>query len=148
MTFFHNKIVLQCTVFESQAASPGDLIQVILFEIDCLIFYTYLHELFCQFISWTNWVNSDKFMDKLLNIMSSYGWYEKVYGNLIIINLYKKIHTGVTIKFLAFSLSIKSMHSCPETSNPSFHLKMVFTEKKRAQNTKFDVDLTVQVVCT
>ena len=32
--------------------------QVILFEIDCAIFYTNLHELFCQFTSWTNWVNS------------------------------------------------------------------------------------------
>ena len=39
-------------------------LQVILFEIDCAIFYTNLHELFCQFISWTNWVNSGKFMDK------------------------------------------------------------------------------------
>ena len=37
--------------------------QVILFEIDCAIFYTNLHELFCQFRSWTNWVNSGKFMD-------------------------------------------------------------------------------------
>ena len=27
------------------------LVQVILFEIDCAIFYTNLHELFCQFIS-------------------------------------------------------------------------------------------------
>ena len=24
---------------------------------------SYVHELFCQFISWTNWVNSGKFMD-------------------------------------------------------------------------------------
>ena len=38
-------------------------LQVILFEIDCAIFYTNLHELFGQFISWTNWVNSGKFMD-------------------------------------------------------------------------------------
>ena len=30
-------------------------IQVILFEINCAIFYSNLHELFCQFISWTNW---------------------------------------------------------------------------------------------
>ena len=36
---------------------------VILFEIDRAISYTNLHELFCQFISWTNWVNSCKFMD-------------------------------------------------------------------------------------
>ena len=33
-------------------------LQVILFEIDCASFYTNLHELFSQFISWTNWVNS------------------------------------------------------------------------------------------
>ena len=39
------------------------MIQFILFEIDCTIFYTNLHELFFQFISWTNWVNSGKFMD-------------------------------------------------------------------------------------
>ena len=38
-------------------------LQVILFEINCAIFYTNLHELFSQFISWTNWVNSGKFMD-------------------------------------------------------------------------------------
>ena len=38
-------------------------LQVILFVIDYAIFYTNLHELFCQFISWTNWVNSGKFMD-------------------------------------------------------------------------------------
>ena len=38
-------------------------VQVILFEINSTIFYTNLHELFCQFISWTNWANSGKFMD-------------------------------------------------------------------------------------
>ena len=32
-------------------------VQVILFDIDCAIFYTNSHELFCQFITWTNWVN-------------------------------------------------------------------------------------------
>ena len=36
------------------------LLQVILFEIDCTIFYTIF---FCQFITWTNWVNPGKFMD-------------------------------------------------------------------------------------
>ena len=38
-------------------------VQVIFFEIDCAIVYTNLHELFCQFISQPNWVNSGKFMD-------------------------------------------------------------------------------------
>ena len=38
-------------------------LQVTLFEIDCAIFYTNLHGLFCQFISGTIWVNSGKFID-------------------------------------------------------------------------------------
>ena len=33
-------------------------VQVILFEIDCAILYRKLHELCCQFISWTNWWNT------------------------------------------------------------------------------------------
>ena len=45
---------------------PQQQIQVILSEIDYTIFYTNLHELFCQFISWTHLVN----FGKLLNIMS------------------------------------------------------------------------------
>ena len=47
-------------------------VDVILFEIDCAIFYTILHKVFYQFIS--------KFWEiygQLLNIMSSYGWCEK-----------------------------------------------------------------------
>ena len=39
------------------------IVQVILCDIDCAIFFTNLHELFCQFNSWTNWVNSGNFMD-------------------------------------------------------------------------------------
>ena len=30
---------------------------------DCVIFYTNLHELFCQFKSWTNWISSGKFRE-------------------------------------------------------------------------------------
>ena len=64
------------------------LIQVILFEIDCAIFYTNLHELFCQFISWTNWVNSGKFMDNCWISCQVMADMKKVYDDLIIINLY------------------------------------------------------------
>ena len=39
------------------------LVQVILFEIECAIFYTNLHELFSQFMRLTVWVNFGKFMD-------------------------------------------------------------------------------------
>ena len=66
-------------------------VQVILFEIDCAIFYANLHESFCQFITWTNWVNSGKFVDNYQAISrSSYGWYGKLYDDLIIINLYSQ----------------------------------------------------------
>ena len=49
----------------------------------------FLHELFYQFISWTNWVNSGKCMDNCWISCQRYGWYEKVYNDFIIINLYK-----------------------------------------------------------
>ena len=46
-------------------STPGqfgpELLKIILFENNCTTFYTNLYELFCQFISWTNWVNSGKF---------------------------------------------------------------------------------------
>ena len=49
-------------------------VQVILFETDCTIFYTNLHVLFCQFISWTNWVNSGKFMDNCWILCQDKNW--------------------------------------------------------------------------
>ena len=61
------------------------LLQVILFEIDCANFYTNFHKLFCQFISWTNWVNSGKSMN---NCWISCQVMKKVYDDLIIIDLY------------------------------------------------------------
>ena len=63
-------------------------LQVILFEINCAIFYTNLHELFCQFISWTNWENSGKFMDDCWISCQVMADMKKVYDDLIIINLY------------------------------------------------------------
>ena len=45
-------------------------------------FYTDLHELFCQFISWTNWVKSGKISCQAVTDM------ENFHDNLIIINLY------------------------------------------------------------
>ena len=63
-------------------------VQVILFEIDCAIFYTNLHELFCHFISWTNWVNSGKFMDNCWISCQVMADMEKFYDDLIIISLY------------------------------------------------------------
>ena len=35
----------------------------LLFFYYCAILYTNVHVLVCQFINWTNWVNSGKFMD-------------------------------------------------------------------------------------
>ena len=50
-------------------------------------FYTNLHELFCQFISWTNWVNSGKFLDNSWISCQVMADMEKLYDDLIIINL-------------------------------------------------------------
>ena len=60
----------------------------ILFEIDCAIFDTNLHQLFCQFRNWTNWVNSGKFMD---SCWISYLIWKKfrTISQLITINLYR-----------------------------------------------------------
>ena len=63
-------------------------VQVILFEIDCAISYTDLHELFCQLISWTNWVNSGKLIDYCWISCHVMADMKKVYNDLIIINLY------------------------------------------------------------
>ena len=67
------------------------IVQVILFEIDCAVFYTNLLELFFQFISWTNWVNSGKFMDNCWISCQVMADMEKIYDDLIIINLYLMI---------------------------------------------------------
>ena len=45
--------------------------------------------LFCQFISWTNWVNSGKFMENCWISCQVMADMENFYNNLIIINLYK-----------------------------------------------------------
>ena len=74
-------------IFATQ--SSGSLqVQVILFEFDCTTFFTNLHELFCQFISWTNWVNSGKFMDNCWISCQVMADMKKVYNDLIIVNLY------------------------------------------------------------
>ena len=52
-------------------------------------FWDRLHELFCQFISWTNWVNSGKFMDNCWISCQVMTDMKKVYDDLIIINLYR-----------------------------------------------------------
>ena len=70
-------------------------LQVILFEIDCAIFYTNLHELFCQYISWTNWVNSGKFMDYCWVSCQVIADMKIFYDDLIIINLYELNEEGV-----------------------------------------------------
>ena len=74
--------------FKPSSAITFLCVQVILFEIDYTIFYANLHELFCQFISWTNWVNSGKFMGNCWISCQVMADMKKVYDDLIIINLY------------------------------------------------------------
>ena len=71
------------------------MVQVILFEIDCAIFYENLHELFCKFISWTNSVNSGKFMANCWISCQVMADMEIFYDDLIIINLYLLHHCHV-----------------------------------------------------
>ena len=59
-------------------------LQVILFEIDCAIFYTNFHELFCQFISWTKFGNSGKSLDNFWISCQGMADMEKFYDDLII----------------------------------------------------------------
>ena len=51
------------------------------------IFYTNLHELFCQFKSWTNWVNSGKFVDNCWISCQVMADMQKIYDDLMNINL-------------------------------------------------------------
>ena len=73
------------------------VLQVILFEIDCAIFCTNLHELFCQFTSWTNWVNSGKFMDNCWISCQVRADIKEIYDDFIIINLYKKTKSKTSL---------------------------------------------------
>ena len=68
--------------------------QVILIEINYAICYTNLHELFCQFISWTNWINSGKSMEKCWISCQAMADKKKKYNDLIIINLYNFFSFG------------------------------------------------------
>ena len=83
------------------------LLQVILFEIDCAISYKNLHELFCKFISWTNWVNSGKLMDNCWISCQVMADMKKVYDNLMIIYLpFKSDTDGIpTLWFVALLIA-------------------------------------------
>ena len=48
---FTEKPQLALNCCSEKQMESGNRVQVILFEIDCAIFYTDLHELLCQFIS-------------------------------------------------------------------------------------------------
>ena len=86
------------------------MIQVIVFEIDCAIFYTNLHDLFCQFISWTKWVNSGKFMDNSWISCQVMAEMENFYNNLIIINLYclPIIHCLILDGYFEFMFTLRT----------------------------------------
>ena len=102
-------------------------IQVILFEIDCAIFYTNLHELFCQFISWTNWVNSGKFMDNCWISCHVMADMKKVYNDLIIINLYESPFVALLLAVKHINLKSICLHYFPNRSCLSiFSFSMLF----------------------
>ena len=73
-------------------------LQFILFEIGCTIFYTNLHKLLCQFINWTNWLNSSKFMDNCWISCQIMADMKKVYNDLTSINLWSKAKEKTAIR--------------------------------------------------
>ena len=102
-------------------------VHVILFEIDCAIFYTNLHELFCQFISWTNWVNSGKFMDNCWISCQVMADMKKVYDDLIIINLYESPFVALLLAVKHINLKSICLHYFPNRSCLSiFSFSMLF----------------------
>ena len=62
-------------------------IQVIILRLIAQFFYTNLHMLFCQFINWTNWVNSGEFMDNCFISCHDMAEMKKVYNDLLITNM-------------------------------------------------------------
>ena len=80
------KVAPNCSGDKTQPFNTT-VVQVILFEIDCIIFYTNLHEWFCKFIIWTNRVNSGKFMDNCYISFQVIDDMKKNYDNLMNINL-------------------------------------------------------------
>ena len=82
-------------------------------------FHTNLHELFCQFISLRNWVNSGKFMDTCWISCQVMADMEKFYDDFIIINLYKmRFHSD-------FSLFLNTNQSNYETDQNAYTLDAV-----------------------
>ena len=65
-------------------------------------FYTNLHELFCHFISWADWVNSGKFMNNCWTSCQVMADMKKVYDDLIIINLYTASNIFHFVSFKIF----------------------------------------------
>ena len=88
MKFIFSQVMSCCKGKKKEKVEWKNVIQVILFEIDFAIFYTNLHELFCQFISWTDWVNSGKSMDNCWLSCQVMADMEIFYNDLMIINLY------------------------------------------------------------
>ena len=105
---FINGTLIECTA-ELQFVICSS-VQVILFEIDCAIFYTNLHELFCQFISWTHWVNSGKFMDNCWISCQVMADMEKLYDDLIITNLYLACQETDTADINMYTWILSSSH--------------------------------------
>ena len=59
--------------------------------------------MFCQFISWTNWVNSGKFMDNCWISCQVMADMKKVCDDLIIINLYLcDFMSGASLNFFLY----------------------------------------------
>ena len=85
---FHQKGTTYIEITSHHSHIICTKVQVILFEIDYTNFWTNLHKWLCQFIKWTNWVNSGKFIDNCWISCQVMADMKIFSNNLIIINLY------------------------------------------------------------
>ena len=96
-----------------------------------LFFLRSIAQLFCQFISWTNWVNSGKFMDNCWISCQVMADMETIYDDLIIINLQRRDKPWTKIQFAIFLAMNKSTHEIvPFSKNePNHSLSRWWTDR-------------------
>ena len=82
------QVLIVHTMAQSHCKSVTIFYRLFFSRLIAQFFYTNLHAWFCQFINWTYWVNSGKFMYNCWISCQVIADIEKIYNDLIIINLY------------------------------------------------------------
>ena len=82
-----------------------------IFDLSCKVFSLWkIKSKFCQFISWTNWVNSGKFMENYWISCHVMADMKKVHNDLTMINLYSKGDPFAIISQVCLRLEFQVVH--------------------------------------